>query len=356
MAKLDPIYKELAANMKMENSEIMQQIIAKLANLEQARIIREFPASAEEIAVKLNMDKEKVAKDIQELVEKGLVVLTKKGPRMVRTVGQFHDTQTNPKYDKELGDEYFALWRKHVASEANGRLKRASEHKGVPLGRIIPRWKSIKDIPGVLPFEDTREILKNAPVALVHCSCKRINQKKDGIPDECCLCFAGTAEFNVNARKAAKMLTYEEAMAINDSMDKYPVVHLTANTRDLKILLCNCNSDTCDTMKAFKPVDFQYWKNTHAPSRFMATVDPEKCHVCRTCVDNRCQFQATHIKYYPELGRTAAYIDEDKCMGCGICVLTCPTNARVMKLIRPPEHVPATMGNLWAGGAPNPEQ
>jgi len=51
MSEIDPIYKEIAAKIQCEDSKYIPQILAKLANLEQARILRELPASsAEEIA------------------------------------------------------------------------------------------------------------------------------------------------------------------------------------------------------------------------------------------------------------------------------------------------------------------
>jgi hypothetical protein len=31
---------------------------------------------------------------------------------------------------------------------------------GEPQTRVVPKWKTIKDIPGVMPCEDIREILK----------------------------------------------------------------------------------------------------------------------------------------------------------------------------------------------------
>jgi len=53
------------------------------------------------------------------------------------------------------------------------------------------------------------------------------------------------------------------------------------------------------------------------------------------------------MKFYPELGQERAFIDAEICMGCGSCVVTCPGKARAMKLIRPPEHVPAELGYVF---------
>ena len=45
------------------------------------------------------------------------------------------------------------------------------------------------------------------------------------------------------------------------------------------------------------------------------------------------------MKYYPELGVMRAYVDEEKCAGCGNCVETCPIDARSMKAIAGPEYI-----------------
>ena len=79
----------------------------------------------------------------------------------------------------------------------------------------------------------------------------------------------------------------------------------------------------------------------YAKSRYRAKVDPAKCIGCRTCVDKRCQFGASQMRFYPEYGQERAYIDEEKCMGCGLCVINCPSEARTMKMVRPPDHIPA---------------
>jgi len=46
------------------------------------------------------------------------------------------------------------------------------------------------------------------------------------------------------------------------------------------------------------------------------------------------------MKYYPEFVEERAYVDTEKCMGCGNCVILCPIGARTMKLVQPPEFIP----------------
>jgi len=75
------------------------------------------------------------------------------------------------------------------------------------------------------------------------------------------------------------------------------------------------------------------------PSRFRATVDPAKCIECGKCKTERCQFNAADFKFYPELGASRGYVNEDKCAGCGNCVETCPVGARGMKAVFGPEYI-----------------
>ena len=194
--------------------------------------------------------------------------------------------------------------------------------------RVVPKWKAIKDVPGVLPFDDLREILREQKViALVPCSDKRVYRDREcGIPEECCVVVSNAARYNLG-RGVGRELTYEEALALFDQWDKDPIINNVTNQRHVNQLMCNCHWCCCPVFK------------DSAPSRFVATVEPEKCRSCKICVD-RCQFMAAEMKYYPEFDEERAYIDPDLCRGCGCCVITCPAEARSMKVVRPPEHIP----------------
>ena len=346
--KLDPIYKELAAKLGRGDSLTVPQILARLANLEQARIVRELPAPPEEIARKLHLDKAVVERHLQELLEKGLVFPTKKGPQMARNVEQLHDAALgNPKYDEQLGGEYFDLFAEFMDREILDDMVKTYVSGGVPKWRIIPRWKSIQNVPGVVPEEDIREILKNQEtLALLHCPCKREHRgRKCGVPDEVCINVGRTAQYNIN-RGAGKKINFEEALAVVEETDKYPMVHFSLNQAEVNQLVCNCHWCCCAPLGHMFRQDKYKMTDGVAKSRFEAAVDSEKCKGCGTCL-KKCQFGAVQMKNDLKSRGQRAAVDAEKCMGCGSCAVSCTNGARSMKLVRPPEHIPQKAEKLY---------
>jgi ferredoxin len=342
-SKLDPIYLELAEIMGTKESKYIPRILAKLATPEQARVIRELPASAAEIAAKLKKDQALVEKHLEEMMEKGLVVVTKRGARMVRNTLQLHDSATNnPKYEKILGEEYLDLWAAYQLEEHFPALidTLVGVERGFAYSRIVPRWKSIQNVPGVLPCEDMRDVLNSQEViALVPCPCKKGFQKRQcGVQDETCINVGRTAMYNLN-RGVGRKVTPEQALAFCDRTDEEPFVHIAINQKTVNMLVCNCHWCCCELILPLLRQDkVPLWKGL-AKSRFEAAVDLEKCKGCGKCGE-RCQFGAVELRPDPVSGLKKSFVDTEKCMGCGCCAVTCPGGAREMKLVRPPEHIP----------------
>lgn len=348
--KVDPIFKELAAKVGKPNSETVPFLLAKLVNLEQAKILMELSASAETIAKKLNVEKSLIDNNMQELQEKGLVFPGKSGWHMTRSWGSLHDSAGSAnidKYPQNLDDEFFDLFQIATKEDKEQRVEDAVTGKA-PLRqsmRVVPRWKAIKDIPGVLPYEDIREILKKSdPIVLIPCACKRAEphrECKDTIPVVSCITCGRAGQYNLT-RGAGKKLTYEEVMKLFDSLDQFQLIHLTGNANTMPVLVCNCHNCCCGQFIVNAMAKKRGIKQTaFAKSRFVAVVDPHKCRGCKICVDKRCPVGAAQMKYYPELGKERSFVDEEACIGCGLCVITCPNQARKMKIVRPPEHIPA---------------
>ena len=352
---VEPVYVELSSKIGEASSPIMPHVFKRLVDIEQANILNMIESPIEEIAEKLSLDKETVEKQIQVMFEKGLTMPGKSGWHLIRSWGSLHDSaaSSNPKYDN---DEFFDL--AFVKSEETHQKNRIDPvlRGELPtvrqIMRVVPRWKSIKDIPGVMPCEDIREIFKGAdPIVVANCACKKIDRSRecqDTIPTETCVTSRRSGQYNLN-RGAGKQLSYDEVMALMDEFDQYPLVHLTGNTNSMPPLICNCHNCCCGVFQSSVKTKAQLNQLTLAKSRFIATVDPEKCRGCKTCVA-RCPMGAAQMKHYSEYGEERAYIDAEECIGCGLCVLTCPAEAREMKLVRPPEHIPAPGALPYATG------
>jgi NAD-dependent dihydropyrimidine dehydrogenase PreA subunit len=208
--------------------------------------------------------------------------------------------------------------------------------------RVMPKWRSIEDIPGVLPIEDEREIFKNPPIVVHNCPCRVVYRdrpcEEDGAPIDICLAV-GSIGRRFLERGAGKELTYDEVMALLDKINEFPVVSTTGNSNRMPNILCSCCADCCGLfLKAArtKPV---LGKVPYAKSRFIVEDHPEECTACGICTDDRCPVGAITMKESPEYGEYS-YTDVEECIGCGLCVLTCPTEARKMKLVRPPDFIP----------------
>ena len=357
--EIDPIFNEVAGLIEshLKDSKYMPWIMERLMNKDQARILIALPDMdreesmgrlevSEQFAKKLDMDMDTINKHIRYLYENGMLFPTRRGPQPPRSMGQWIDTQNHPAYMDKLGEEYYALIALFSDNERENRDESIAMRieSGQPAySRIIPRWKSIENNPDMIPADDIRALIKAQDTfALLNCACRiRFPDRECGVPLKTCLVLGRTAAYNID-RGAAKPITLEEALDfVTNETVKYPTVHIgrRATPENFSGILCNCHYDCCGVMRPSMVTHTTRYgiKEFYAPSRFRATVDPENCVSCRVCVDERCQFGAAQMKFYPEYGEERAYIDEEICMGCGNCVETCPAGIHGMKVVEPPE-------------------
>jgi NAD-dependent dihydropyrimidine dehydrogenase PreA subunit len=269
---------------------------------------------------------------------------------------------TNPEFDEEFGQAFFELQNtlrtnpEYLARYGDSLLV---ESGGEPLFRVLPRWKAIKDIPGVMPCEDLREILKHheGRISSVRCICRltmsdRFCAIHEGTrPEEGhCIKFDDVADHFVKAMGVGSYLSAEEVLALFDETEKSPIYHMIGNSRDVRGGFCNCCACCCDVNMGMRGSEGHTLKDGIAPSRFFCIVNKSRCTGCEICV-KKCPFFAIRMT---KDGKRAV-VDGDRCMGCGTCVLNCPDQALKLKLVRPPEHVPETgaqhiLNSLTGGG------
>jgi Pyruvate/2-oxoacid:ferredoxin oxidoreductase delta subunit len=344
MSEVNPIYRKVCAHVRAEDYDFVPKVLSLMMTPYQAEILLTMPAAdAAEVAGKLGRDIAEVEKDIQNLFEKGLVLFRKKGGmRTFYSVTELKDTTlSNPKFDDEFGPEFFDIWDKFFDSDEVAKwwyTMPIEEGQTIPLMRVLPKWQSIKDVPGVLPCDDVRAMLKeksSGSLGLNNCSCRRVSRlhADPAIPEEICFVFDEVADYCVK-RGTGRYVTYEEGLEVLDKLEKLTVVNVCYNDKKPLRLIGNCGPYCL----IFRWSD-KYDLASGAPSRFRAVVDPDKCcrgEQCAKC----CLFDAVDVKYDPERERKRSHINPDKCWGCGNCVVQCPHQAIHMELVRPPEFIP----------------
>jgi len=92
----------------------------------------------------------------------------------------------------------------------------------------------------------------------------------------------------------------------------------------VSFVICNCCKHSCIPILAQKIVGLHVFD----PGEYVAYVNPEKCEGCGTCVEV-CQFDARKII------NGKAKVDYLACYGCGACMLNCPSGAT--KMVKRPE-------------------
>ncbi len=344
------VYTLLAERHGQGESERYRKILQVLMTPFQAQLVLELPSTAEDLAQKFKVDVDRVKKEIKDLFNKGVVIpkdfYTLEGARFCRTVVQLHDaTESDARADESYGPELLAAWEDFCQQEWYSQLAQIYSQSEQPKSRVIPAYKAIKDIPGITPYDDVREIINAASlIAVVPCSCRRQAGKK-GVILESCLQFDRSAEYAI-VRGSGRKLSVEEAMKIIDQVEEDGEIHTWPNAQVINFgVMCNCVTDSCVLFLPCIKYGVSVEKRV-AKSRFVAEADQKLCNGCQICID-RCQFEAIEMVRPEGSKKYKAQVYPEKCWGCGLCVIKCEPGALRMKLVRPLEYIPEKLSERY---------
>lgn len=332
----------------------MRLILEELMTADQSRMVLELPGSPREVAEATGLDQERVKESLEELFFKGAVfprgdMRRRENYRFPRGFIQLHDaTMASGELDLKKDGRLFQLWWDFMTEEFYPRTsERKAEPGGTPGLRIVPAYKAIKDLDGVLPADNYVELLKaQTRIAVTPCPC-RLMTAAHGEPCSihgetehwACLSFGRAADYVVE-RGSGKELSIEEALELNDVIEQSGLLHWWINEDNFNATKfgCNCCRDCC---AGLVPLDLAGLPISRgwAKTRFEAYVVLNDCDGCQVCVD-RCAFDAIEMERVEGSKRLKAVVDPEKCFGCGVCVLGCDPDALKMKIVRPPEHIP----------------
>lgn len=368
---VDPVFDELVQKFFKNESRFrsLPYLFDRLMAPEEARMLLEMPAPTEAIAEKLGMPAERVSEALRGLYLRGVVAPTPKGFaegwQVVRPWGVLHDTlgaTADAHVDPDVLDLAYAVHRENLetmaalygsyAQKYPDRISR-NDDRSIGIMRVVPRWRSIENVPGVIPHEDARQILKNgSPILVFNCACKQINRNRacgDHLTSKTCIIMGSQA---VIERGNARELSYQEALDYLDHLDESGVVHLVGGKSPMPRHMCNCCPCCCGVFDLNRLSMPGFGLSAPTRSRYRSQVDPERCSGCTTCV-SKCPNGAITMQPVAGESRSYAAVDEAACIGCGVCVINCPETARSMKTVRPPEFIterPAAAGPTSADG------
>lgn len=199
--------------------------------------------------------------------------------------------------------------------------------------RVIPLQVSLKAIPSISPTEEILEVVRRVKgLAIGYCYCRSKHQNCDNDLWTCI--HVGTAESirELGERVPLKSATLHEVERIVQKANERGLVHqlITGPTKDYFYVICNCCPCCCVMLRSAIHYGLG---NTALASNFIASTAMELCTHCGVCAI-RCHFGVR------KLTDSTLELDHSKCVGCGLCVTSCPEKAIVMKRRPPGSHLP----------------
>ena len=353
----DQAYDSLVERLGHKGSSRLRLIMEDLMTPDQALMVAELSASPEEIAEKTGFGLDKVKNALDELFFKGVVIpkgdfLKREYFHFVRSGGQFFEsTMARKQRDPVRDTEFYKLWYDFAINEFYPGLAERNNRSEAPGLRIIPAYKSIKDLPGVLPWENYPEILRaQEHISTVPCACRYMetavghscaahNEQADPV----CIQFGRGAQYAA-ASESGTALSLEEALELNEIIEDNGLIHSMFNNTGMTGFhqSCNCCGDCCMIKVPMEQAGYPV-ERAWSKSRYIAYTNQSDCSGCQECVE-RCPFDAIEMKPVEGSKKYKAAVDGEECFGCGVCVVGCEAEALKMKAVRPPDHIPVAPG------------
>jgi ferredoxin len=324
--KSELLYKRLAEHLNAlpagyppSGDDLELRILRRLFTAAEAELAVQLtliPETAEVIALRAGIPADQTLSRLRQLALKGLIYsIEKHGRQPLFMANQF----------------VIGVWEYHVNDLDKDLIRDMEEYIPtlfreawkVPQLRTIPVNRSLTPALEVMTYEKAEELIRRrGKIAVAPCICRRERTMVGqgcSKPLESCLVFGTVADYYAR-NGIGRIITLQEALGILRQADEAGLVLQPGNYQQAGNICCCCGC-CCGVLRTLKklprPAD-------HISSPFYAVCASADCNGCETCLD-RCQMEAIKIE------DCKAVIDLGRCIGCGLCVTTCPTAALTLQ-------------------------
>jgi ferredoxin len=316
------------------------EILSILFAEKEAEVGAKFPfgvVTIEQIQNVTKIDKDELEQILKGMMKKGLVVTTKKDGQTqyllsAAFVGFFEFTfmRTSDSLPLKRLAELMHTYRNTPEFVQEFFSPGTSRGRAFIYSGVLPKVKS-----EVLSFFEAAEYIRKAGRgSLSKCYCRHeawhLGKNCSAPIDDICMSLGAASDFVVEqgfGRRASVVELLDTLKKAEDS----GLVHIGDNVLEQTTFICNCCGCCCGFLQG---ITQQHLKHAVTTTHFIAKPNFDECNGCEECKD-RCQIKAIRMEGdYP-------VVDEEYCLGCGVCSHFCPSGAIKMverdKKVIPPK-------------------
>ena len=271
--------------------------------------------------------------------------------RMWREKGQIQGAELGPTRVYQMIPWVIGIWEFQVgrmdeefavlAQEYYEHFGQAFFSRGPALMRTIPVGVSLNPVQQTMPYDQVSGILeKGESFAVNDCVCKkeeRLVGNECDFPLEVCLSVAPIPGL-FDKHPWGRPISKEEAYQVIETAEEAGLVHMVSNVENGHGFICNCCGCCCAVLKGINKLGLKDVVN----SDFYSDIDADNCTECGVCADSVCQVDAISE------GEDTYQVDKGLCIGCGVCLETCPVEAIALQSKSEEERIASPRdGGVW---------
>ncbi len=334
------IYKELGR--KIDNltvrspmNDSLFAILKELYTAEEAEVIVKMPfgiSTIEKIAQNVSFKEAHLRKLLDNLCDKGLVMdlWYRDHYRYMPSpmiVGIFEFTMMRTGGDLKT-KEWAKMFHEYLTGDNSFYAANFKDGQKISPLRVLPYLETIADehTVEVLDYEKAEEIISRVKRhAVGHCSCRHeklhAGVKECDVPLEMCTSFNRAADYLIS-HEMAKEVSKEEIRDLLTQAKERELVLCADNVKSGVSFICLCCGCCCNVLQGITKFGFP---NTVVTSNFIAVHDDESCAECGECIE------VCPINAISDMNGGKREINEEICLGCGVCALRCSTGSMTLR-------------------------